>query len=70
MPVVVLQSTYTDASGARASIEPGITTPFMDLVAKLVPSAEIKIVTDAGHFTMLDAPDVVTREIRKLALQV
>ena len=49
---------------------PGITTPFMDLVAKLFPPAEIKVVTDSGHFTMLDAPDVVTREIRDLASRV
>ncbi len=70
VPVLVLQSTYVNPEGKRLSIQPGITTPFMEIVERLIPASDIKTITGSGHFTMLDRPDAVNREIESFARRI
>jgi pimeloyl-ACP methyl ester carboxylesterase len=63
VPVKVLQSTYVNESRERVSIRPGETTPWLELVKALAPHADIETVPGVGHFTMIEATDVVNRGI-------
>jgi pimeloyl-ACP methyl ester carboxylesterase len=60
-PLLVIQSTYLNSERKRVPLEPGQTTPWLDLVRRLVPAARIDIVPNAGHFTMMDAPEACNR---------
>jgi len=61
--VLHLQSSDIDASRRMISLKHGMRTKFMDLVDELVPRATVRVVPDAGHFAMLDAPATVNAEI-------
>lgn len=63
VPLLALQSTYVDANRRRRPIVSGIRTHFMDLVEQLVPAAMAEIVTGAGHFPMIESPEVINRRI-------
>jgi len=63
VPVLHLQSSDIDASRRMISLKHGMRTKFMDLVDELVPRATVRVVPDAGHFAMLDAPATVNAEI-------
>jgi len=67
VPVLVLQSTYINSELNRVSLQPGMTTPSMDAIAASVPESRAKVVPNAGHFTMIDAPHMVSEEIGKFA---
>ena len=67
VPTLVLQSTSIRADHTRAPLQPGMTTPWMDLVAKLVPLSNAKIITGAGHFTMIEAAPALNEEIARFA---
>ncbi len=67
VPVLVLQSTSFNSDLKRVPLQPGMTTPWMDAIAASVPKSQAKVVPNAGHFTMFDAPQVVSDEIGKFA---
>jgi pimeloyl-ACP methyl ester carboxylesterase len=56
-PLLVIQSTGVNEKGERYSLKEGETTPWLDLVRRLVPSARIEILPGHGHFVMLEAPE-------------
>ncbi len=58
VPLLAIQSTHLNAERKRVRLEPGQSSPWLDLVRSLVPAARIEIVPGAGHFTMIDAPSV------------
>jgi pimeloyl-ACP methyl ester carboxylesterase len=66
-PLMVIQSTYIDASRRRAPLAPGQTSPWLDLVRARVPGARIEVVAGVGHFTQLEAAGEVNRLIGELA---
>ena len=66
VPMTVVQSTYLNEHRQRVSLEPGESTPWLELVKALVPHAHIEIQPGIGHFTMLEAPDDVNRHIESL----
>ena len=70
VPALVLQSTFINPELKRVPMQAGMTTPFMDAVAAAVPTSEAKIVTGAGHFTMLEAAPSVNDEIGKFATRL
>ncbi len=70
IPVLVLQSTYFNSEFKRVPLQPGMTTPWMDAIAASVPTSQAKVVPNAGHFTMIDAAQVVSEEIGKFAAAV
>ena len=59
MPVLVIQSSFLNAERVRVPLEPGQTTPWLDLVRAKVPAAKIEIVSGVGHFPQMEAADTV-----------
>ena len=66
-PVLALQSTHLGPDFKMVPLEPGMTTPWTDVVAALVPDAEIKVIPGVGHFSMIEAASAVNAEIAKFA---
>ncbi len=66
-PLAVVQSTWLDTGRRRIPLGPGESTPWVEEIRRMRPDARIELVPGAGHFTMLDAPEAVTRAIRALA---
>ena len=60
-PVLAIQSTTRNAQLQRAPLKPGDTSPWIDYLRER--GARVEIVPDTGHFTQLEAPDVVNRLI-------
>ena len=67
VPVLVLQSTNIDDDLERTPLQPGMTTPWMDLIATVVPQSEAKIIAGSGHFVMIDAAPALNDEVAKFA---
>jgi pimeloyl-ACP methyl ester carboxylesterase len=61
VPLLILQSTFTNANRERTSMQPGQTTPYLDFVRAKVPSAQVEVIPDIGHFPQLDAPAETNR---------
>jgi pimeloyl-ACP methyl ester carboxylesterase len=59
VPMLVIQSTYLNAERKRVAIKPGETSPWLDMVRRHAPQAEIELVTGVGHFPQLEAPEQV-----------
>ena len=59
IPIFVLQSTYFNTELARVSLKPGETTPWMERVQQHIPTATLDVISDTGHFPMLELPDIV-----------
>ena len=70
VPVLVLQSTNIGDDLERTPLQLGMTTPWMDLIAALVPQSEAKIITGSGHFIMIDAPQALNDEVAKFAAKL
>lgn len=70
VPILALQSTSLNAERKRIQLAAGDSTPYLDLMRKLNPNVRTVIVPGAGHFTGLDAPEVVNLEIGALVASV
>jgi pimeloyl-ACP methyl ester carboxylesterase len=60
-PVLAIQSTTRNAQLQRAPLKPGDSSPWIDYLRQR--GARVEIVPDTGHFTQLEAPEVVNRLI-------
>jgi pimeloyl-ACP methyl ester carboxylesterase len=56
VPVLAIQSTWTNDRRERQPLRPGQTTPYLDMLRSAVPGARIEIVPDTGHFPQLEQP--------------
>jgi pimeloyl-ACP methyl ester carboxylesterase len=54
----------------RVQLQVGATTPWLELVRHHVPTAQIEIVSGAGHFTMLDKPQAVNQLLASFVASV
>jgi pimeloyl-ACP methyl ester carboxylesterase len=54
VPVMALQSTYSNDKRERRSMSAGQTTPYLDMVRASVPSVRVEIIAETGHFPQLD----------------
>ena len=61
VPLLILQSTYLNTDRVRIPLQPGVTTPWFELIRQHVPTAQIEIVSGVGHFAMLEAPEAVNQ---------
>ena len=59
VPLLVIQSTYLDAERKRVAIKEGETSPWLEMVRRHAPQAQIELVTGVGHFPQLEAPEQV-----------
>src|SRR5213075_649576 len=60
-PVLAIQSTTRNAQLQRTALKVGDTSPWLDYVK--AKGAEVEIIPNVGHFTMLEAPEAVNRLI-------
>jgi pimeloyl-ACP methyl ester carboxylesterase len=67
LPVLAIQSTYVDAATPRRSLGPGASTPYLEFLRAALPALEVQVLPGVGHFSMLEAPDEVTRSIGAFA---
>jgi len=71
VPVLAIQSTYHDAATPRSSFaDPGASSPYLDFLRQAVPHLSITVLPAAGHFTMLERPELVADLIAAFAEQV
>ena len=63
MPLLLLQSTYLNVDLVRVPVQPGDTMPWFDIARRHVPDVHIDIISDVGHFPMLEVPQAVNRSI-------
>jgi pimeloyl-ACP methyl ester carboxylesterase len=56
VPVMAIQSTYSNERRKRRSMTKGQKTPYLDMLRAHVPSVRIEIVEDTGHFPQIDEP--------------
>jgi pimeloyl-ACP methyl ester carboxylesterase len=66
-PLMAIQSTYINTQRKRVALEPGETTPWLELLKQSVPGAKIEVIPGVGHFNQLEAPDAVNRLIASFA---
>jgi pimeloyl-ACP methyl ester carboxylesterase len=55
-PLLALQCTYVNTERKRVPIQPGDTTPWLDLLKARVKALQIEILGGLGHFPQLEAP--------------
>lgn len=56
VPVMALQTTYSNEKRERLPLHAGQTTPYLQMVRAGIPAARIEIIPDTGHFPQLDQP--------------
>src|SRR5690242_18729415 len=54
LPVMAIQSTYSDGQRMRRSMSEGKSTPYLNMLRANVPSARVEIIADTGHFPQID----------------
>ena len=65
-PVLVIQTTTRDAqTGKRGPMQPGQTSPYLELLKRKIPDVRIEVLPGLGHFPQLEAPERVNRLIEE-----
>lgn len=54
VPVMALQTTYSNEKRKRRAMSKGQTTSYLDMLRARVPSVRIEIIEDIGHFPRID----------------
>jgi pimeloyl-ACP methyl ester carboxylesterase len=54
VPVMALQSTYSNEKRERQPLREGQATPYLDMLRDSLPSVRVEIIADTGHFPQLD----------------
>jgi pimeloyl-ACP methyl ester carboxylesterase len=62
-PVLVIQSTTRNAQGQRGPLQPGQSSPWLDLLREKLNQVKIEVLPGLGHFAQLEAPERVNRMI-------
>jgi pimeloyl-ACP methyl ester carboxylesterase len=55
VPLMVVQSTTINTDRKRVPLRAGETTPWLDLVRRLVPHSRIEVILGVGHFPQIEA---------------
>jgi pimeloyl-ACP methyl ester carboxylesterase len=56
VPVMAIQTTFSNEKRERTSMKPGQTSPYLDMLRTAVPAVRTEIIEDTGHFPQLDEP--------------
>lgn len=54
VPVMALQTTYSNEKRQRRPMTKGQTTPYLDMLRARIPSVRIEIIPNTGHFPQID----------------
>ncbi len=65
IPVLALQSTYTNARRERQSLEARTTSPYLEMLGRTVRRLDIEIVPGIAHFPQIDAADAVNARLSR-----
>jgi len=57
VPVLAIQTTYSNERRERQSMAKGQTTPYLDMLRARLPSVTVEIIEGTGHFPQIDEPD-------------
>jgi pimeloyl-ACP methyl ester carboxylesterase len=57
VPVMAIQTTYSNKQRERRSMGAGQNTPYLEMLRANVPAIRIEIIPDTGHFPQFDEPD-------------
>ena len=68
VPLLAIQSTTLDTARERVSLEPGLSSPWLELVRAHVPQATIKMLSGSSHFPQIERADEITALIADFAL--
>jgi pimeloyl-ACP methyl ester carboxylesterase len=66
-PVLAVQCTYVNTERKRVPIQPGDTTPWLDLLRQKVKDLKIEIMGGVGHFPQLVTPERLNQLIAAFA---
>jgi pimeloyl-ACP methyl ester carboxylesterase len=56
LPVMAIQTTYSNERRERRSMSVGQITPYLEMLRARIPSVRIEIIADTGHFPQIDEP--------------
>jgi pimeloyl-ACP methyl ester carboxylesterase len=65
VPLLVLQSTEFVGTHVRIPLQPGEISPWMQLVKRQAPQAQLETVLGVGHFCMLQASEAVNQALAR-----
>jgi pimeloyl-ACP methyl ester carboxylesterase len=54
VPVMAIQTTYSNEKRERRSMSKGQTTPYLDMLRAHIPSVRVEIIAGTGHFPQID----------------
>ena len=54
VPVMALQTTYSNEQRERRPMSKGQTTPYLEMLRARIPSVRIEIIEETGHFPQVD----------------
>jgi pimeloyl-ACP methyl ester carboxylesterase len=54
VPVMAIQTTYSNERRERRPMIKGQTTPYLDMLRSRIPSVRVEIIPDTGHFPQID----------------
>lgn len=63
VPVLAFACTWMNGAHERVRLEPGLSTPWLDALARHLPGTRVVRVPGAGHFPMLEQPQAVHERI-------
>ncbi|KAL7551773.1 hypothetical protein ACHAWF_014968 [Thalassiosira exigua] len=66
VPVQIIQSMHRDESRQMIPVAPGTIIDWHNDIVSCGVDAEFELVTDCGHFTMIEAPDEVNASLERL----
>jgi pimeloyl-ACP methyl ester carboxylesterase len=64
---MAIQSTYLNAERKRLPLQPGQSSPWLDLLKRKSKNPRIEVLPGLGHFPQLEAADAVNRLISGFA---
>jgi pimeloyl-ACP methyl ester carboxylesterase len=67
LPLMAIQTTFSNEKRERSTMRKGQMTPYLDTLRKKVPQSVIEIIPDTGHFPQLDEPNATTRLLSSFA---
>lgn len=56
VPVMAIQTTFSNERRERKSLQPGQTTPYLDMLRATIPGGRVEIIAGTGHFPQLEEP--------------
>ncbi len=64
VPVLAVQTTGMNEKRERTSLRQGQSTPYLDMLRRQVPAAQVRIIEATGHFPQLDEPAATNAAIQ------